>query len=795
MRRLRETAARTAKDIADRGLIKTTMRGAFQSATTTAIRDFIKNDVPSAVSHLEYLRKITAASEEERVRPVTTHGPNGEERTEPNIDKARRLHQELKTGPDAPEVNKLMTEVTQAEMSVIDPHRNAHLVTDVQRRQQEAFQARFDALDPAAKQTYREVNEYHNEIYRAEREAKVKNLVDIAFGDRPEAEKQALREQMRTKEGVLEVLNNPDATPVSKVLGRDWTNKKDLVRLIAESQEGGFVDGDYFPSRRHGEYVVSAGEHNKPGYLVQMFETQSSAQVFRDQLIQSGRKDVSQVFVKSRSRPRDLVSVAALSTLDKAMERAGLSGDAAEVMRDMYAGIMIQHGTRLAERTMRREGIAGASVDQARNILGDFLAYTSRIGHLMHGADAARTLYASEKEARDLHKAGSGASEQRVANAQLGVEELRNRMSPGDGDRSADWMGTGTRALTKLTVLNTLLRPAHFFMQLAGTHAASTSLIAARHGYLSSAGAVNRAYAQLAGTAGGAFKTNAMAALRQELRAANWDLADMYRRRLSRANSGIAPDHADLLIDRLNQAGLINHTWIREIQRLAGPQGFGDSKFNFVSRFLDVSSAGEHAIDSMMRVGTAKAAFELEYRKNGGHLNEALDYAMQMAERSQPDYTMHNKARIATVQGSLGRLAPLTTQFRQFGLHMYGVQGNLLAEGVRGAKGSAERAEAFKSIAYLQASHALIWSGVGTAVFGSLPMMAGLGLYDLINPNDPTNRAHTNREMETASRNWVRDITGSKTAADIFAHGVPMAFGLNVSRSLQFTNHAVAAGA
>ena len=209
MRRLRETAARTAKDIADRGLIKTAMRGAFQSATTTAIRDFIKNDVPSAVSHLEHLRRITHASEQERVRPVTTHGPNGEERTEPNIDKARRLHQELKTGPDAPETNKLMTEVTQAEMSVIDPSRNAHLVTDVQRRQQEAFQARFDALDPAAKQTYREVNEYHNEIYRAEREAKVKNLVDIAFGDRPKPRSKRFVSRCAPKRVCLRCLITP----------------------------------------------------------------------------------------------------------------------------------------------------------------------------------------------------------------------------------------------------------------------------------------------------------------------------------------------------------------------------------------------------------------------------------------------------------------------------------------------------------------------------------------------------------------------------------------------------------
>jgi hypothetical protein len=209
------------------------------------------------------------------------------------------------------------------------------------------------------------------------------------------------------------------------------------------------------------------------------------------------------------------------------MARAGVTGQAATVLRDMYAGQLIQEGTRQAARTMRREGIRGASVDQARNIMADFLGYTSRVGHLTHGAEAMRTLYAAEKEASDLHKAGSGASERDVAIAQAGTKELRRRMIPADGDTSADWMGKGTRALTTMTVLNTLIRPAHFFMQLAGTHTAASSLIAARHG-AGGVAALTHAFGQLTGVAAGAAKHGGMAALRNELRAVHFDLSKLY---------------------------------------------------------------------------------------------------------------------------------------------------------------------------------------------------------------------------------------------------------------------------
>jgi hypothetical protein len=737
--------------------------------------------VPSVTDHVQALDDIAHASKVERVRDVVTHDINGRAVAEPNMDKAMRLAQAMS---DRPELNKLMTEVTRADMSVIDPRRNAHLVTSEQIKEQQGYQQRFNAFTPEDQHTYREHNEYRNEIYRAEREASVKDMVEQAFPDLTQAEQNVIREQARTRQGIEDLLKRPDITATKKTLGPKFDSKEDLIRIIMKSQEGGFVNGDYAALRRFGEYVVRAGTENTPSYMVQMFERASEARNFKADLEAAGHTDVSQVFVKSQTKPRDMVGQAALSTLDRAMERAGLSDAAKDVLRDSYVGQMIQQGTHMAERTMRREGIAGASLDQSRALLNDFLAYTTRMGHLMHGAEASRTLYQAEKEARALHMAGTGATERQVALAQTGTEELRKRMAPADGDTSADYAGRGVRALTTWTVLSSLLRPAHYFMQLAGTHTASSSLLAARHG-VAGIGALTRAYAQLTGPTVRAGFTNAIAAMNRDMKAANFDLTRYYLERLQRPGSGISPDHAQLLMDRLNQLSLIDHTALREFQRMSGPGGLGGGRFNFMSRFIDVSAAGELALDTGMRVGTAKAAFELELRKNGGNLQGALDYAMKTAINSQPVYG-HYKSRLATKQGLAGRFAPLVTQFKQFGLHMYGVQGNLLATAIRTSSG-VERAEAIKALAYLQGSHALLF-GVGTALYGSLPAMVGLGLYDYLNPNDPSNRPHTNQELETASRNWVKDITGSRTAADMFAHGVPMAFGANVSRSLQFTN-------
>ena len=112
---------------------------------------------------------------------------------------------------------------------------------------------------------------------------------------------------------------------------------------------------------------------------------------------------------------------------------------------------------------------------------------------------------------------------------------------------------------------------------------------------------------------------------------------------------------------------------------------------------------------------------------------------------------------------------------------MMGVQANLIAKWMRHPNPEI-RAQARKSLAMLHMQH-MLWTGVGGAVFGSVPAMALLGLWDFVHGEDP----HTNRELEAGFRNKIHDLAG-KGVADVIQYGLPMAAGIDTHRSLQFTN-------
>jgi hypothetical protein len=131
--------------------------------------------------------------------------------------------------------------------------------------------------------------------------------------------------------------------------------------------------------------------------------------------------------------------------------------------------------------------------------------------------------------------------------------------------------------------------------------------------------------------------------------------------------------------------------------------------------------------------------------------------------------------------GPLGPLAGPITQYKLYGLHMYGLMANLAKEAYE--RGGQERSEALRSLGAILLSHAAL-SGVTASIFGGLPMMLGMGFYDwLTGEKEP----HTNADMENSVRNWMTANVG-KTASEVFARGLPTLAGVDLHRSLKLSN-------
>jgi hypothetical protein len=678
------------------------------------------------------------------------------------------LAERLRRGPDSEKLKTLINDVSLANVKLgsENPRANDHLATPEQRDNLAELQDRFNRLHPAAQQAYRDLRDVYQQ-WRADQE-KV-NIEDVLrrVTDLTPQERADWAERAKTDAGLDELAGrgNPDV----------------IQRELAKALQAGRIQGDYFPLRRHGQYVVTYGNRDVPGsYGVEMFERYTQAQVRRAELAREGASNVSRVFVKSQEQASRIIPERSLNTIDQELSRRNVDADTRDQVREAIAELMLRTMTRSVSHmaSMRREGVSGASSDHARILNQEFMAHTSRMGNIATRADELDAIRRMEERVRDLHQtAESDADAQR---AQTVLDAVKGRTAPADGDTSSDMLGTTARGFTNTSFVNNLMRIGHFAVQLADAHSNAVSLIGARHGFGATGLGLARNMATLAGEAGRFTGRNAMKAVAGELKLADWDISNLYRQRMIK--SGMPEDHANRLVQALNDASLIDHTMVREIQRMAGPEGFLTGvrgKYvpwlpNIVTNTMNLFAVGEHAMDSMNRTVIAKTAFDMELRRNNGNVDDAINYAMQQARDTMPNYNLHNKGTITTSRGRLGQFAAPVLQYRLYGLHQYGLLGNLVNEALR--RSGPERTEAVKALGAMLLTHAMV-SGTTAAVFGSLPVMIGLGLYDYATGSD---RPHTNEHLETMTRNWLRDTVG-KTPAEVLARGVFTLGGIRLS--------------
>jgi hypothetical protein len=98
-------------------------------------------------------------------------------------------------------------------------------------------------------------------------------------------------------------------------------------------------------------------------------------------------------------------------------------------------------------------------------------------------------------------------------------------------------------------------------------------------------------------------------------KAADWNLSHVVRDRL--IAGGAEPRPHDDLFNRLNNAGLVDHSMVRELQRIANPGAVHHQGRRWWGRFMDLNGAMAHAVDVANKTAIAKAAYDLEYRKTG----------------------------------------------------------------------------------------------------------------------------------------------------------------------------------
>lgn len=676
-------------------------------------------------------------------------------------DRVNKLIDRIK-GPDRDALASLMNDATLAEAH-LGGGDNTHLKSPEQQAELAKLEARYNALPDAAKKLYGEWRDHYRETYTIERKASLASIIKSALPDATKAQVDALTEAVRTRRGIKQLIDNPDKSPVAAAFADAWHSKRSLVREIAKVHDQGFVLGDFFPLARYGDYVIHYGNKGSEDYGVEMFERRADAQARLAELKKAGL-DPSDVLDRRQSKLRVLVPESMLSGLNQALESAKFTESQRDTVRDAFAAVMMQHANRAAStrHRMRRHGIKGASLEVEKTLARDMLDFAARVGYLDHGPGRAAALSAMRRHADYLGRTREDGS-QIKASAVIGELEQRG---PSNDDAAPGTLSHRMRQFSTFGWVYSLMSPSQMVVNTVEAHANSISMIGGRHGVGRSGIAVAKALKELGPKMIATGGRNTFKAFGEGLKAADWNLANHARDQLIKAGA----DKAAMtdLFNRLNNAGLINHSMVRELQRIANPGA--DITKGWWGKFMDFEGAMNHAVDVANKAAIAKAAYDLELRKTGDH-KAAVKYAIEMSRQAMPNYNVVNKSRIATDKGALGSYAAPIMQFKNYGLHMYGVMANLAHQSMHGAS-KADKREARIALAGILATRSLM---AGTLTLVADPLRYVMGLYDWITGAD---RPH---DYQADLRLWIAEAFGP-TLGEVFSRGLPRAAGMDWSR-------------
>jgi hypothetical protein len=691
---------------------------------------------------------------------------------------------------DAVALGRLMTDATLHEAHLgrdLPAEANAHLTTEAQQNKRAELQARYDKLSKPAQDLYGQLRETYKNWYDQTRSAQLTELMNRGIPDATQAQRDAFATAAKSQKSMDAFTKNPDNSAVARAFGDNWKDNAPLVKAMAAIHRLGYVQGDYFPLRRFGKYVITYGDRDTPGdYGMEMFEHRNDAMKRRSELLKANEADVSPVVLKREYGQRDIApNHPAVSELVDALGRRGYDAAEQGEVRDALNAILMQHATHSerARMAMRREGVRGASINHAQVLNHEFLNTQARIGQLQHGAELAEAMRQMRYDLDALERNPAASSADAIKAGSV-FREIQKRGVPIDSDNA---LSTALSRVNQWSFANGLLSPSHWVTATGEAHTNAAALLAGRHNPGRATLALSRAMAQVAPTLGKTGAAHTMKALRNQLQASDWNLLDTIRQRLIDSD----PTKRSLntkLTNELDRTGLVDHTMLTDMRRNANAPGLVGGRAGAAwNWFNNLTQVGSHTVDVMNKTAIAKAAADLEYERLGkdptlskaAREDRAIAYAIETTRNAIPNYNQYNAPRIATQRGTLGALGAPLFQFKRYGLHMYNMMANLVHVSRAGATAE-ERKAAALGFAGLLATHAMT-AGVITLVAD--PLRYGMGLYDLATGN-AQGKTHN---YEDNAREFIASVFG-KQAGEIISRGLPHALGIDVHRRIGLAN-------
>ena len=390
-----------------------------------------------------------------------------------------------------------------------------------------------------------------------------------------------------------------------------------------------------------------------------------------------------------------------LRSLEKQQRYIDADSTQKAAMREMFHDLTLGlSGTTSIKNSMRqRRNVAGMSHDLGR-VTGDYARMTANHLAMLQHRPKIDKIFAEMREYKDAHQHDDNSIRRDEIYKEF-VDRIYGRAAQMAEEHKPGAFNTGVTRLLQVSRLSRLAGPSFHIINAHEPWTTSLPTIGGRHGFTATIRQLVDAYNFIGGRAG------VMAGLKDTARAYTNDSGFTNYVKLFKDTIGkssiVGSDKASrmqAMIDYMDARNLYGNSAIFEVGKHAKPDS------NVAGRALDradlMANQVGSAIEAINRTVTGLAAYNLEYKKNGGNHEAAMHYGYTTAHETMGDYSSWNAAPIFNTK--FGRAA---LQFKKFGHKTYYLLGNIMGGVMKGDP------QAMKQFAGLMVTHGLLAGALG----------------------------------------------------------------------------------
>jgi hypothetical protein len=578
---------------------------------------------------------------------------------------------------------------------------------------------------------------------------------------------------------------------------------KDTKKLINVST----IRGPYFPFRRYGDFVVY-GERDEVVDFNSPEEAKAAADKFEDDATKNevtvvgnsvhfkGTYFATETSKYAAQKHSDAVAKAGFEMSPVAMKldfEGKIAGSVAKLAKrlgtDLYKTsndpeeMKLIRGMRrhmesmilemlavnpASAARMRREGVAGVDT---KTMFRGFAEYGWAAGYQIAEAE---TSHVTEQALRDMKRLSNGKTA-----AEIEVNRPSSELVTERGGVLKELMARAELDMDKKRSVTSQIAGrvgfAYFLTSLAypiqnatQTWLLGLPFLGARHGYVNSADAISKAYADISGEWGKALKN----VITEGVKGTEEDVYDAV---MSHLKKKLPKEYA--VIERLSDLNIIESTFIQELMdTVTGKRdsvlGAGLEKGFEMARLLPASVE----ILNRMVIGVAASRLSGEIGKVDADGNAVVDFAMRAIQQTQFDYREGNKPPL--FRGDWGRLVFM---FKMYPLGVY----NLLGRSIAAALGKSDdltRAEGIKQFMGIMATHSMVAGVAGGVLMEPIRMLVAAIMAPFTDDDD-------DEDIESKMRRVLMDDLGlSSKMASAVIYGPLTLVGANANSKLGLQN-------